>query len=58
MSIKHTGGADDSCPSSKVHLTATGKIQGPCFFKVKGSTGSMFSSTEKFLVVSNISPKA
>ena len=58
VSVKHTGADDDAAPPTRYHLTAPGKIQGPVTFKVKGtSTGSMFSSTERYLVVSNVNKK-
>ena len=57
-SVKHTSN-DEASPPTKYHMTAPGKIQGPVTFRVKGtSTGSMFSSTERYLVVSNVNKKA
>lgn len=57
--VKHNGSTSEAIgPSTKVQLTATGKIQGPCVLKVKGTSGSMFSSTEIYLVTCSVSPKA
>eukprot|EP00551_Chaetoceros_affinis_P005848 CAMPEP_0203683444 /NCGR_PEP_ID=MMETSP0090-20130426/47525_1 /ASSEMBLY_ACC=CAM_ASM_001088 /TAXON_ID=426623 /ORGANISM="Chaetoceros affinis, Strain CCMP159" /LENGTH=511 /DNA_ID=CAMNT_0050552591 /DNA_START=261 /DNA_END=1797 /DNA_ORIENTATION=+ len=57
MSCKMLDSHTDA-PPTKVHLTATGKVIGPKVIKVKGSsTGSMFSSSETFLVVCTISKK-
>ncbi len=52
---KHPSGVDDvNDAPSRFHLTVTGKIRGPKTIKVKAKSGSMFSYTEKFLVVTYV----
>ena len=58
MTVKSDGNGGSSSPT-KVCLTTGGKIAGPMTIKVKGISigGSMFSSTENFLVVSDVTKK-
>jgi hypothetical protein len=57
MTVTHTGEVGDKHPPTKMNLTPM-KISGPMSLKVKASSsGSMFSSTENFLVVGRVYKK-
>lgn len=59
VKVKHGSSDADSAPT-KIDLTVTGKIQGPNTVKVKGIAfggGSMFATSQNYLVVSSITKK-